>query len=339
MHSTWKVSPGDWKSEALIRFTFDYESQDIDKFLKERINTVENGEATYTVEDLLVEGCFIERPRIETMIARLKIKQNLILQGPPGTGKTWLAKHLAFVLIGQQDSSDVRAVQFHPNFSYEDFVRGWRPAGNGRLDLVDGPFLELVKDAQEHPHTKMVLVIEEINRDNPAQMFGEILTLLEADKRNLREVLQLSYRRNHNERVYVPDNLYIIGTMNVADRLLALVDFALRRRFAFVDLEPSLGDAWLDWASDHGGMNREVLEEIRDRLLDLNKTIAADAALGRQFQVGHSFVTPPAGERVLDARTWFRQILETEIGPLLKEYWFDELDKAETARTRLLKEF
>ena len=212
-------------------------------------------------------------------------------------------------------------------------------AGNGKLNLVDGPFLELVKAAQENPHTRMVLVIEEINRGNPAQMFGEMLTLLEADKRNPREALQLSYRRNHNEHMYVPDNLYIIGTMNVADRSIALVDFALRRRFAFVDLEPALGDPWLDWVSDHCGMNREILGEIRNRLLALNKTISGDAALGRQFQVGHSFVTPPAGKQVLDARAWFRQIVETEIGPLLDEYWFDELDKAQEARTMLLRGF
>ena len=335
-NTVWKVSPGNWKSDALIRFTFENEQQDIDRFVRD---PEFHPEASYTIEDLVGEGCFSERSSVETMLTRLETKKNLILQGPPGTGKTWLAKRLAFALIGQRDQNRVRAVQFHPNSSYEDFVRGWRPAQEGRLILVDGPFLEMVDNAKKDSDNRWVLVIEEINRGNPAQMFGEMLTLLESDKRNPSEAIQLIYRNDKNERVYIPPNMYIIGTMNVADRSLALVDFALRRRFSFINLEPSLGDSWIDWVEENSGIGREILVDIQERLTILNEKIVTDSNLGRQFQVGHSFVTPPAGEKVSDASVWFRQIVETEIYPLLEEYWFDDPDKALEARNSLLGGF
>ena len=201
---------------------------------------------SYSTENILDDGCFLEREELERLIDRLRIKKNLILQGPPGTGKTWLAKRLAYALMGQRDPQRLRAVQFHPNLSYEDFVRGWRPSGDGKLSLIDGAFLEVVEDAR-NTSLPYVVVIEEINRGNPAQIFGEMLTLLEADKRYPSEALELSYRRSQNERVYIPSNLYVIGTMNVADRSLALVDLALRRRFAFVDLEPKINHSWQNW--------------------------------------------------------------------------------------------
>lgn len=293
----------------------------------------------YSVDDILAEGCFVDRAKLEKILERLRTKKNLILQGPPGTGKTWLAKRLAFALIGERDDRKVRAVQFHPNLSYEDFVRGWRPAGDGRLTLVDGPFVEMMNAALREPTSRYVIVIEEINRGNPAQVFGEMLTLLEADKRTPSEALELSYRRTDDERVFIPDNLYVIGTMNIADRSLALVDMALRRRFAFIDLEPTLGRRWHDWVVSQYGIASEVLVEIEKRLNGLNNEIAADKSLGPQFCVGHSYVTPPLGTIINDAREWFRQVVKTEIGPLLDEYWFDALDKAQRARQRLLEGF
>ena len=266
-------------------------------------------------------------------------QKKLILQGPPGTGKTWLAKRLAFALMGERDDRKLRAVQFHPNLSYEDFIRGWRPHGDGKLSLVDGPFIEVVETAKENPKDKYVIVIEEINRGNPAQIFGEILTLLEADKRTPDEALELCYRREEGERIYVPANMYVIGTMNIADRSLALVDFALRRRFAFIDLEPVLGKSWRDWVNTEFKIESKVLREIEKRLLALNKEIVADTNLGKQFQVGHSYVTPAAGNKIEDAGQWFRQVALTEIGPLLAEYWFDDLAKAEKMTKRLIEDF
>jgi 5-methylcytosine-specific restriction protein B len=291
----------------------------------------------YSVDDILTDGCFIAREKLEKILERLRTKKNLILQGPPGTGKTWLAKRLAFALMGQRDDSKVRAVQFHPNLSYEDFIRGWRPVGDGKLTLVDGPFVEMMKAATKDPTSRHVVVIEEINRGNPAQIFGEMLTLLEVDKRTPNEALELSYKRSDGERVFIPDNLYVIGTMNIADRSLALVDLALRRRFAFIDLEPTLGKPWHDWVQSQCGIDSEILVEIEKRLITLNNEISADAGLGPQFRVGHSYVTPPFGIPISDARKWFRQVVDTEIGPLLDEYWFDSLEKSQKARERLLE--
>ena len=294
---------------------------------------------TYSVAQIMEDGCFAPREKLETMLARLRTRKNIILQGPPGTGKSWLARRLAYALVGRRDDNKVRAVQFHPNLSYEDFVRGWRPAGEGRLSLVDGPFVEMIAAAGEEPDTRHVLVIEEINRGNPAQIFGEMLTLLEADKRTPSEALELSYRRFDGERVSIPDNLYVIGTMNIADRSLALVDLALRRRFAFIDLEPTLGEVWRAWVHDRYGVETETLLEIEQRLTSLNSEIAADTSLGTQFRVGHSYVTPPAGATIEDGWEWFRQVVDTEIGPLLDEYWFDAPEKSRKARERLLDGF
>lgn len=291
----------------------------------------------YSIDNIITDGCFIERSKLEEILERLQTKKNIILQGPPGTGKTWLAKKLAFALLEEKSNSRVRAVQFHPNLAYEDFVRGWRPSGEGKLTLVDGPFMEIINTAKADPNTKYVIVIEEINRGNPAQIFGEMLTLLEVDKRNVDEALELSYRKYDDERVYIPSNLYVIGTMNIADRSLALVDLALRRRFAFIDLKPVFGEVWQKWICSQCGIEIEIVKEIETKIQALNQEISADFNLGEQFCIGHSFVTPSHDSTIQDAREWFRQVIETEIGPLLDEYWYDSSDKAKKAKERLLE--
>ncbi len=293
--------------------------------------------APYSVEDILKDGCFLERAEIDRLLDRLRTKKNLILQGPPGTGKTWLAKRLAFALMGQKDDSKVRAVQFHPNLSYEDFVRGWRPTGEGKLSLADGVFLEAIKAASKDPSSKFVVVIEEINRGNPAQIFGELLTLLEAGKRTPNEALELCYPDADGKRrpVHIPENLYVVGTMNIADRSLALVDLALRRRFAFVGLEPRLGQVWRDWVVKDCAVDPGLVADIERRIAELNDQIATDARLGKQFRIGHSYVTPAHRLEAGDTKKWFQQVVDTEIGPLLDEYWFDAPDEAQKAIARL----
>ena len=293
----------------------------------------------YTLDDIIKDGCFIDINKLMTMIESLGKKKNLILQGPPGTGKTWLAKKLAYVLIGRQDDSKIRPVQFHPNLSYEDFVRGWRPARDGKLTLVDGPFVVLRNEAEKDPDTKYVMVIEEINRGNPAQIFGEMLTLLEADKRTPGEAMELVYKRDPNEKFHIPENVYVIGTMNIADRSLALVDLALRRRFAFVDLEPSLGEPWRKWVHSQSGIDMDTLRDIENRIVELNQTIKDDATLGPQFRVGHSYVTPQQNTPIDDGRNWFRQVVDTEIARLLDEYWYDDIEKSNSAKKKLLEGF
>ncbi|RJP22446.1 MAG: AAA family ATPase [Candidatus Omnitrophota bacterium] len=294
---------------------------------------------SYSVNNILAEGCFLESAKLEEILKRLREKKNLILQGPPGTGKTWLAKRIAFALIGKRDNSKVCALQFHPNLSYEDFVRGWRPTVNGKLELSDGPFLQMVTAAGNDPTAGYVLVIEEINRGNPAQIFGEMLTLLEVGKRTSDEALKLCYHKDDNERVFIPNNLFVIGTMNIADRSLALVDLALRRRFAFINLKPQFGELWQRWVCNQFSIDSNILSEIKKRIESLNNEISSDMSLGPQFQVGHSFVTPSSNIFISDSRNWFKQIVETEIGPLLDEYWFDAPEKARKATRQLLEGF
>ena len=298
-------------------------------------------ESAYGTDNIVADGSFLRCEELDSILARWRVKRNLVLQGPPGTGKTWLAKRLGFALVGSNDRETtrlrLRVVQFHPSLTYEDFVRGWRPSGEGRLMLVDGILMQAIDAAASEPDRPFVLVIEEINRGNPAQIFGEMLTLLEDTKRRPSEALELAYRKGPGERVHIPKNLYVIGTMNVADRSLAIVDLALRRRFAFVDLEPRLGTEWRDWCKKRG-LDESLLNQIEARISALNADISSAISLGPQFRVGHSFVTPDSDEPVLDGPAWFRSKVETEIGPLLDEYWYDAPDKAKAARAKLLAE-
>ena len=354
--SYWKtvhrVVPDNWKKVSLIEFTFDDKLQDIDRWrndpqYRERfgdrnpIGPVSQPEPqqlsdTYALDSILDDGCFLDEAILESMLHRLQTKQNIILQGPPGTGKTWLAKRLAYSLIGRKDKNKVRSFQFHPNMSYEDFVRGWRPDGEGGLVLADGPFLKLSEDAREDPDGKYVMVIEEINRGNPASIFGELLTLLEADKRDTDNSLQLAYPRDDDERFHIPPNVYVIGTMNTADRSIAMLDLALRRRFAFFNLEPQLNDAWREWVSHFCDIPEQFLTDIAQRIAALNDQIAAAGNLGQQFRIGHSYVTPAHGTPVDNHTEWFKEIVETDIAPLLNEYWFDNVETANSAKSELL---
>ena len=293
----------------------------------------------YTVDEILADGCFMERKQLAHILKRWEDIHNLILQGPPGTGKTWLAKRLAYALIGEKDPRRVRSVQFHPNLSYEDFVRGWRPDEDGRLVLMDGPFVQAMGVASKNPDKKYVIVIEEVNRGEPAKIFGELLTLLESDKRTPEEALELTYRHPYIGPEYIPDNLYVIGTMNIADRSLALVDLALRRRFDFVDLEPTFNTSWQEWVqakyeeSDYE-IDAKTIDKIGQRIKELNENIEADSSLGKQFRIGHSYVTPPKTPTT-DVREWFLSVVDYKIGPLLEEYWFDNLEKAAEAKKKL----
>ena len=296
-------------------------------------------EPPYSVDSILEDGCFLDRGELDVLLNRLETKKNLVLQGPPGTGKTWLAKRLAYALTGRRDRERICNVQFHPTLSYEDFVIGWRPSASG-LELTKGTFLRVIESASADPETPFVVVIEEINRGNPAQIFGELITLLEADKRSADEGLELSYAaEGEATRVHVPENLYVIGTMNIADRSLALVDLALRRRFAFATLKPRIDDTWRRWVTEQLGIDAEAADDIQHRMAALNEEIAASKSLGEQFCIGHSYVTPTHRLDPDDVNGWFRDVVETELAPLLEEYWFDEAGRARQEHDRLLKDW
>lgn len=288
----------------------------------------------YDISTLSQEGCFLSASDLKDILATWTTKKNLILQGPPGTGKTWLAKRLAKVLLfcSPADEKDqLQAVQFHANTSYEDFVQGFRPSQGG-LTLQAGPFLEFIERAKSAPDRKFVFVIEEINRGTPAQIFGELLTLLESDKRSENEALILSYS---NDRIYIPKNLFVIGTMNTADRSLAIMDFALRRRFAFETLKPCFNERWLQWCLKKWD-DEQIWTRIKERIETVNDTIESDPLLGSKFAIGHSFVTPSSKfSSEKGVADWYKRVVSREILPLVSEYWFDDNSKQEQAEKDL----
>ena len=299
----------------------------------------------YTV-DHAVADLFLRREEIERLMNLLKRKKNLVLQGPPGTGKTYLAQRLAWLLAGEQSRDRIEVVQFHQSYGYEDFVRGYRPTKAGGFELRDGPFLEVcerVRQDPHRPHRPHVLMIDEINRGNLSRIFGELLMLIEADKRSTEWAVRIAYARRdeeEEERIHVPPNLYLIGTMNTADRSLALVDYALRRRFAFWPVDSALGsDRFARYLNEHG-VPEQIRDQIRVRLEELNDQIGKDPQLGREFRIGHGyFCRPPKESNSGDAwNEWYANVVRYEIGPLLREYWFDDTNRAKGAMDRLLSE-
>ena len=287
--------------------------------------------ASYTKVEALRE-LFIAEDELDTALAGLARRRNLLLQGPPGTGKTFLARRLAWLLLGQPDDSRIELVQFHPSYGYEDFVLGFRPDAKGRFHLVPGVLPLLCARAAADPERPYFLLIDEINRGNVPRIFGELLLLLEADKRGPAHALRLPYAPPESPRFFVPANLYVIGTLNLADRSLSPLDYALRRRFAFVSLQPQFGPPLRAFLAARQ-VPAALIEQLCTRLQALNQTIADDPELGPDFAIGHSYFCQPPTEAF---ETWYQQIIEQEIGPLLADYWREQPATAEREVRRLL---
>ena len=277
---------------------------------------------------------FIGETELTAALAGLQRRRNLLLQGPPGTGKTFLARRLAWLLLGARDESRIELVQFHPSYGYEDFMLGFRPDAQGRFHLVPGVLPLLCQRAAADPSRPYFLLIDEVNRGNVPRIFGELLLLLEADKRGPAHALRLPYAPAEAPRFFVPENLYVIGTLNLADRSLSPLDYALRRRFAFVALRPQFGAPLRQFLAARQ-VPAALVEQLCSRMAALNQTIADDPELGPDFEIGHSyFCQPPANPA--EAAAWLRLIFEQEIGPLLADYWREQPATAAAQLRKLL---
>jgi 5-methylcytosine-specific restriction enzyme B len=279
----------------------------------EDVEEVEKSYSSYTKEDFL-NDVFMSEEEYERLRSVLVFKKNIILQGAPGVGKTYTAKRLAYSFIGEKNIDRVKIVQFHQSYSYEDFIMGFRPSDIG-FELRKGTFYNFCKRAELDAVNDYFFIIDEINRGNLSKIFGELFMLLENDKRGAS--LQLVYS---DEKFAIPDNLYIIGMMNTADRSLAMLDYALRRRFAFFELKPGFETDGFKFYQLT--INNSKLNNLITCIKNLNYAIVSDETLGEGFCIGHSYFCNLKPESVDDQV--ISNIVEYELVPLLKEYWFDE---------------
>ena len=275
-------------------------------------NTATTEIESYTKENFLKE-VFITEEKYNKLVAVLKNKKNIILQGAPGVGKTFAAKRLAYSMIAEKDDERIEFVQFHQSYSYEDFVMGFKPTENN-FELKYGIFYNFCLKASNDPNRDYFFIIDEINRGNLSKIFGELLMLIEKDYR--KNKIKLAYE---SEKYFsVPQNLFIIGMMNTADRSLAMIDYALRRRFSFFDIEPAFdSELFKKYQSE---LNNKIFDDLIDKIKTLNEDIAQDKSLGKGFCIGYSyFCNLKNPDEII-----LQSIVEYDILPMLNEYYFDD---------------
>lgn len=305
--------------------------------VEEEVETYDESAPPYGVDDAL-KDLFMEERQFRRIVDSLREAKNAILQGPPGVGKTFVARRIAYCLMQCKDESTLEMTQFHQSYAYEDFVQGWRPNAEGRFSLRDGVFYEFCQRAEKSPSKPFVFIIDEINRGNLSKIFGELLMLIEADKRGPKHAISLTYS-DRGERFSVPENMHVLGLMNTADRSLAIVDYALRRRFVFETLAPAFGSA-------HGrkrfrkflrnkGVAPGLIKRIVAEFKKLNEAIGRDSDLGPGFAIGHSYFVPPEDFGGSFDEGWRLRIVDMQIAPLLREYWFDNTERANKHITAL----
>jgi len=269
----------------------------------------------YAKENFLSD-VFMSENEYDKLTALLKRKKNIILQGAPGVGKTYCAKRLAWSLMGEKNNNRVCMVQFHQSYSYEDFIMGYRPTDNGSFELEKGVFYRFCETAKNDPENDYFFIIDEINRGNLSKIFGELLMLIENDKRGSEQQINLVYG---SEPFYIPENLYIIGMMNTADRSLAMIDYALRRRFSFYTMSPAFEKADENGFAEYiQKIECPLYHSIIAKIIELNKAIKEDTSLRKGFEIGHSYFI---SDNINDE--WVKSTVEYEIIPLIEEYWFD----------------
>ena len=318
IHMKWvKINTAKRKGEPIPEI-------DLSKYYKKRIDS------KYIKDDFIREA-FITESQYNKLFSLILRKKNIILQGAPGVGKTFSAKRLAYSIIGEKNENRVCMVQFHQNYSYEDFIMGYRPNDSGGFDLQSGVFYNFCGRCKENPDKPYFFIIDEINRGNLSKIFGELLMLIETDKRGDKHKINLVYG---GTVFYIPDNLYIIGMMNTADRSLAMIDYALRRRFSFYTMHPAFEKADENGFSDYAKeISCTLYHSVIETIIKLNKAIKEDSALGKGFEIGHSYFVPDNPEVIDDE--WVKNVVEYEIIPLIEEYWFDNDSEREKWKEKL----
>lgn len=280
----------------------------------------------YSEEDFLNE-VFMKSADYARLKSLLLEKKNIILQGAPGVGKTYSAKRLAYSIMGEKDESRIEFIQFHQNYSYEDFIMGYKPKDDGGFELKRGVFYNFCKKAQNDPDKDYFFIIDEINRGNMSKIFGELLMLIENNYRGEKHEIRLAY---NDEYFFVPEKLHIIGMMNTADRSLAMIDYALRRRFSFFDIVPGFdSDGFKKYQEK---LKDETFNKVIDAIKALNSEIAEDDSLGQGFCIGHSYFC----NKEPDVKMWLENVIKYDIEPMLREYWFDNTEKFKKETSQLL---
>jgi hypothetical protein len=271
-----------------------------------------------TVEQAMAD-LFCTSEHFMRMHDTLVRKKNIVLEGPPGVGKTLSARRLAQAIVGASDSHRVEMIQFHPSYSYEEFVRGSRVGFKGK---ADGVFVKFCLKARYDQGHRYAFIIDEMNRGNPIEIFGDLVMLIDADKRDASYAVPLAYpdSASAGRTFFVPPNVFVIGLMNTADRSRATVDYALRRRFAFFELAPAFGNERFTAYLEGRGADPALVERVVRGMTDLNAIITASSELGPGFAIGHGYFTPGADDETLDD-AWYASIIETQIVPLLRAYW------------------
>ena len=280
------------------------------------LTTAEKTIESYSKEQFLDE-VYITEAKYNRLVSVLLKKKNIILQGAPGVGKTFAAERLAYSIMGEKDDSRIEFVQFHQNYSYEDFMMGYKPEGDS-FELKYGIFYRFCQKAANHPDKDYFFIIDEINRGNMSKIFGELLMLIEKDYRGTKATLAYN-----GLSFFVPERLHIIGMMNTADRSLAMIDYALRRRFSFFDMEPGFdSEGFMKYQKS---LNNETFDLLIEKVVELNREIDADKSLGKGFCIGHSYF---CGAKECTTE-WMMDVVDFDILPMLSEYWFDDLSKVQ----------